>query len=108
MILFGRRGYHLGLLETHDQTCKKCGSKKMVVSLFQPYFHILFIPIFPLKKSGAAQCLNCRNVVLNKRLDENMIVVRENLKKEYSTPIWMFVGLFLMLIFYAIQRIIFA
>lgn len=106
MILFGRRGYHLGLLETHDISCKKCGNKRMVVSLFQPYFHILFMPVFPLKKRGAAQCLNCRDVVLNKRLEGKMIEIRDELEKKYSTPIWMFSGLFLFIILYAIQTFV--
>lgn len=93
MILFGRKAQHLGLKEISTEVCSKCGSKHQVISLFQKYFHVLWLPMFPLKRAAALQCLKCRNVELEKNFNEpKQFVVRE-LKKLYRAPYWTFTGL---------------
>lgn len=103
MILFGRKAHHLGLQQLNDSICPKCGQKKTVVSVFQMYYHILWVPFFPLRKKTAAQCLACNHVILEKKYDVNQQTVKEQLKDEYRTPIWTFSGLFLVVLFILVR-----
>lgn len=98
MILFGRRTHHLGLQETNHIQCEKCKKQRMVISVFQSYFHLLWLPMFPIKKKCASQCLQCQNILVEKNFDEKQIEIARELKKEYSTPYWTFVGTLLFLI----------
>ena len=105
MILFGRKGTHLGLTETHI-ACEKCGNKTTVLSIFQSYFHILFIPIVPINKTAAAQCTKCRNVIYKKRLSTEYLNIFNSLKKQYKTPFWTFSGVLFILIIYLITLLV--
>lgn len=97
MILFGRKAHHLSLVETEEENCKKCGNRRVVISLFQKYFHILWLPMFPIKKECASQCLSCREVQVEKKFSEEFKEIAQKLKKEHSTPIWIFTGIFILL-----------
>lgn len=105
MILFGRKGVHLGLTET-DIKCEKCGNSKTVLSIFQSYFHIFLLPIVPVNKTAAAQCLKCRNVIYKKRLNAHYLEIFKLLKKQYKTPIWTFLGAFFIILIYLIFLIV--
>ena len=105
MILFGRKVYHLGLQELKEDTCSSCGSRETVVSLFQQYFHILWVPIFPTKKRGAAQCLNCRMVTKEAAFSINQKQVIRYLKSKYKTPAWCFMGVAIFFILLLIKYI---
>jgi predicted nucleic-acid-binding Zn-ribbon protein len=102
MILFGRKGTHLGLKETKF-ACEKCGNTSTVLSIFQSYFHIFLIPILPINKTAAAQCVKCRNVIYKKRLSIEYLNIFNALKKQYKTPIWTFSGALLILLIYLLN-----
>lgn len=105
MILFGRKGTHLGLTETNI-ACEKCGNKTTVLSIFQSYFHIFLIPILPVNKTAAAQCVQCRNVIYKKRLSSEYLNIFKSLKKQYKTPLWTFSGAFFIILIYIISLLV--
>lgn len=107
MILFGRKAHHLAVEELPSKKCSKCGKKEVVISLFQKYFHILWIPIFPIKKAAATQCTSCRNVELKGDFTEEVKELELQMKKKYRTPFWTFAGLYSAIVFFLIKQIVF-
>ncbi len=99
MILFGRKAHHLALTTTKSIKCEKCKKNDLVISVFQKYFHILWLPMFPIKKECASQCLACQNVMVEKRFSEKAKAVAKKMKKENHTPFWTFTGFFIGLLF---------
>ena len=107
MILFGRKAHHLGLTEESAENCKKCGNSRIVISIFQKYFHILWLPMFPIKKEAASQCLSCQEVLVEKKFSESHKLIAKQLKKQYKTPLWIFIGIFIFLISVLIKTVLF-
>jgi hypothetical protein len=103
MILFGRKAHHLGLTNAKDIKCEKCGKCDVVISAFQKYFHILWLPMFPIKKDCASQCLNCQNIMVERKFSAEVKKLASKLKKQYSTPFWSFSGIFLGLLILLIK-----
>ncbi|MFT6746026.1 MAG: hypothetical protein ACJAZ2_000364 [Glaciecola sp.] len=95
MILFGRKAHHLGLTTSKKIPCEKCAKKHLAISVFQKYFHILWLPMFPIKKECASQCIKCQNVLIEKRFSDKSKEIAITLKKKYKTPFFAFSGIFL-------------
>ena len=106
MILFGRKAHHIGLKTIEEEKCVKCGSNKQVISLFQKYFHILWLPMFPIKRAAASQCLNCRNVETEKIFSDYKKSIVLELKKKFSAPFWTFTGLLLLIVLFGIKFLV--
>ena len=98
MILFGRKAHHLGLQEVKKVVCVKCNKQNMVISVFQSFFHLLWLPMFPIKKKCASQCIECQNVQIEKKFNSQQREIAHDLKKEHATPYWTFAGTFLFVI----------
>ena len=107
MILFGRKAHHVALIEVKSEKCTECGSKDLIISLFQRYFHFFLLPMFPLKKEAASQCLKCRDVKVEKKFSDNYKDLAKELKKKNSTPFWSFLGLTLLLLFVLLKKLLF-
>lgn len=105
MILFGRKAHHLGLKEVNTEKCEGCGHQKIVVSVFQKYFHLLWLPMFPIKKEGASQCLSCRKVMVEAKFNRVLKSNVKVLKKSNSTPLWTFSGIFLLLVIILLKEL---
>lgn len=98
MILFGRKAHHLKLQEDSSQNCSKCGSQRTAISLFQKYFHVFWMPVFPIKKEAASQCLNCKQVLVEKKFPAAHLQIAQALKRGVKTPFWTFIGGFLLVL----------
>ena len=92
MILFGRKTHHLGLTTSKNIACENCKKKHLAISVFQKYFHILWLPMFPIKKDCASQCIKCKNVLIEKRFSDQSKAIAVSLKKKHKTPFFTFVG----------------
>lgn len=106
MILFGRKAHHLGLIASQKIKCKSCGKKDLAISVFQKYFHILWLPMFPIKKECASQCLQCQNILIEKKFSSATKELSVKLKKGNKTPLWTFSGIFLGLLILLIKSLI--
>lgn len=107
MILFGKKDKHIATEELPNEVCDKCRKRGGVISLFQIYFHVLLIPIIPVSRKTASQCLNCREIKTEKFFSENQIKVSAKLKSENKTKLWSMIGglvLFIYLIFKLILK----
>jgi hypothetical protein len=107
MILFGRKAHHLGLTTSNKVKCENCGKKDLAVSIFQKFFHMLWVPMFPVKRECASQCLQCQNVLVEKKFSIAAKSLAAKLRKEHKTPFWSFFGIFLGLIILLIKSVFF-
>lgn len=93
MIFYGSKATQIGTESLFDK-CSNCGtpnSLEMVV--FQRYAHVYWIPLFPIGKTGATQCSNCKQVLQKKEFSENLKASYNNLKSGSKTPVWTFSGI---------------
>lgn len=99
MILFGKKDKVLRTHELPDEVCEHCGEKGGVVSLFQIYYQVAFIPFVPLARRTASQCYCCRKVKMEKSFSNQQLEVSTYLKREVKTPFWTLIGASLIFIY---------
>ncbi len=93
MIFYGTKSTQIGTENLFDK-CSNCGTQNsMEMLVFQKYAHVYWIPFFPIGRTGATHCSNCKQVVQNKEFTENLKASYSNLKSGSKTPVWMFSGL---------------
>lgn len=103
MILFGRKDKPIFTQQLPKEVCVVCDRRGSVVSIFQIYFHIGLLPILPLSRKTATQCLHCRNVKTEKFFSESEKVASDQLKKEVKTPYWTMIGAAIILLLLIIK-----
>ena len=95
MIVYGTRSTLLKSEIIFDQ-CPNCNtSNKVQMNVFQRYAHLFWIPFLPAGKYAVSQCTNCGQVLKEKQMPATFKLSYDNLKSQVSTPIWNFVGIFL-------------
>jgi hypothetical protein len=62
MIIFGGRSKDLDMVYLEDGVCSVCGAHGATLTISQPYFHIYFIPMFPVGKRMQAKCSACSHI----------------------------------------------
>jgi hypothetical protein len=79
------------------EVCPSCGKEHTVyVYPYYEYFHIFWIPIFPVSKQIVVACVSCDKVFNVNKKDLN-----KDIKSQMKTPKWHFIGLVFMLIFFS-------
>lgn len=101
MIIFGTRSKVLnGSTTTAD--CDYCSSTQTVrLSFVLRYFHIFWIPMFPLSKTGVSQCSHCKQTLYANQMPNTLKLVYEQEKKKVKTPWGYRFGLILIGLFFA-------
>jgi len=86
MIIFGTRSKVLnGSTATTD--CNHCSSIETVrLSFVLRYFHIFWIPMFPISKTGISQCSHCKQVLYANQMPNALQAVYLEEKKKVKTP----------------------
>ncbi|QJX45548.1 hypothetical protein HMJ29_00770 [Hymenobacter taeanensis] len=96
MIIYGHRASHL-TTEAVSGSCPSCATPdSRRVSVFGRYAHVYWIPLFPLGKTGIAECGHCRLVVQDKEMDADLKQTTHEVKQRVKAPIWHFSGLLLL------------
>ncbi|RZJ82281.1 MAG: hypothetical protein EOO47_01170 [Flavobacterium sp.] len=95
MIIFGTRSKILnGSTVTAD--CNYCSSTQSLrLSFLLRYFHIFWIPMFPLSKTGVSQCSHCKQTLYANQMPSALQVVYQEEKKKVKTPLGYRFGLIL-------------
>lgn len=106
MILFGKKDKHITTEKLPKEVCDKCGKRGGVLSLFQIYFHILLIPIIPVSRKTASQCLSCREIKTEKFFSDAQSEVSTKLKLENKTKLWSMMGGLVLFVFLAYKLIL--
>jgi hypothetical protein len=86
---FGRRVARIAKYTDKEYICYPCKALEREVSVYMPYFHLCFIPVFPIgKKQFVVRCLNCGDETRS----ENIV---KKYEKRAKTPVYLFSALIL-------------
>ncbi|MGQ0826989.1 MAG: hypothetical protein ACT4ON_01210 [Bacteroidota bacterium] len=94
LVIFGKKNKIIEAYEDLDSVCENCDSKSIFYFVYLDYYHIFWIPIFPVLKYGGMHCDNCGKShvnVINAKSSEY--------EKQTRTPIYMYtITIFFLLI----------
>ncbi|ADV49522.1 hypothetical protein Celal_2228 [Cellulophaga algicola DSM 14237] len=100
MIIYGTRSAHLHSVQKTTPVCPNCEEKgTLLISVYRKHAHIFWVPIFPLGKSGASHCKNCKQALRSNEMPEPLKKEYQIIKKETKGPIWQFSGVFIAFFF---------
>jgi hypothetical protein len=99
IFFFGQRHKVLKTYSDRDFVCENCNSPRLNYVVRQQYYHLLWIPIFPIDKYVGTRCNSC-GLTRKEIYSQN----GASFNKETKTPIYMYSWLILigLLIIYAI------
>ncbi|MCW3103660.1 MAG: hypothetical protein JWO09_2100 [Bacteroidetes bacterium] len=89
IVLWGKKTKILETYQDEDTICENCSSNSVSYFVYQDYYHIFFIPLFPILKYGGMYCSNCDNShihTINSKLSEYERRTRTPISM-YSFPI---------------------
>ena len=88
-VIYGRRTTRIKKFTDNRQYCKSCNSFDLTVKVYKEYFHIFFIPFFPIgDKTVKIYCNSCGEPY---RVD----TVQKEYEKIAKTPFYLYAGLIL-------------
>lgn len=89
IFFFGTRSTQVAAQQAKTN-CAYCQQEAVWLFVYQHYFHIFWIPVFPLWKSTVSSCGHCKQTLTKKaflpELQEDYIKVKQQAK----TPWWTF------------------
>lgn len=106
MIIFGLRATNIGSLKIENSECQYCENKgTQNITDFGRYFHIFWIPVFPVGRKTYGECTHCKrtlkksefNPKLKKQYSENKSIIKR--------PVWHWSGLILIGLLFTISFI---
>jgi len=98
MIIYGIGGKKL-LTEQLTEKCPQCGSDdSFEITIAARYFHIFWIPFFPVGKKSEAYCKKCGFVSEIPSPSEQINAKSTELESRLRAPIYLFTGLVLVLL----------
>ncbi|MEO5776012.1 MAG: zinc-ribbon domain-containing protein [Flavobacterium sp.] len=83
--------------------CDYCDEdSEMEYNFLQKYFHLYWIPLFPLKKKTEVSCENCGHLFQNKEITKDITQKLNRVKDRYPTrtPVWAFSGIIILVLFF--------
>jgi hypothetical protein len=84
LIIYGRRTARIKKSTESQQRCKNCGAFDLDVKVYRDYYHLFFIPVFPVgDKTVKVKCRNCGEPFRSDSLQNQY----ENISK---TPIYLY------------------
>jgi len=93
MVIFGIRSMllHQFLIA---QNCGNCNKAETVhIYVFQKYFHIFWVPVFPIGQRTVSQCTFCKQVLELNQMPASYSDAVNDIKQQAKTPWWAFIGL---------------
>lgn len=79
--------------EPTDVACGSCGGKTLRPRVFQRYFHIFWIPFFPIGKKVFFECARCKQTIEPKEGPAALVPLARKAKAAAKTPKYLFLGL---------------
>ena len=110
MIIYGTKGVHLNTRKSDLLVCPNCETRgNMEFSIYNKHAHVFWIPMFPMRKNGYAQCSNCKQVLESVNMPEEMRLEYDQVRSESKPRSWQFIGLLIvavgvLMVFLNMQR----
>lgn len=96
MIIYGTRAKHLktDLIETDN--CPICKTNSIYkISVFGRYFHVFWLPMFPIGKVTVGECSHCMRTIKSGDMPKELFDKTKEIERRGKIPLWMFIGLVL-------------
>jgi hypothetical protein len=92
MIIFGTRGKTIAGSNRRGIACSACGQEEHAAYGNLRYFHLFFIPMFPIRREPVLQCRHCRKTLVGGEIPEPARgeIVRQVFTGKRTAP--MFIG----------------
>jgi hypothetical protein len=105
MIIYGTKAVKVKSENLFNVKCPSCGqSSSTEMYVFSKHFHLFWLPMFPIGKTGVAQCEHCKKVTAKKEMNGEMLEKYNELKSQTKPKIWQFAGLLLLaILIYAVS-----
>lgn len=88
MIIFGLRSGNAKQKENNLSDCAHCGTSQSVqLHFYVRYFHIFWIPLIPLYKTGVSQCNHCKQVLDKAQMPPHLLASYTPERKKAKTPL---------------------
>lgn len=101
MLLYGTKAPLLASEASSTATCPHCDNTGTLVHrIFGRYAHLFWIPLFPMGKPGITECTHCKYAMREKEIPEDVKREVINLKSTAKRPIWHFLGLGIVILFF--------
>lgn len=90
MIIYGRRKIRIKKYDDYQIKCENCNGFDHRFSIYQEYFHVFFIPIFPSSiKTIKCVCLKCNDTFNQTKKEHYLSITR--------TPVFLYSGVILLI-----------
>ena len=94
MIIFGSKASRISEIEIPAIACGYCQNRDTQhVSIFGKYFHIYWIPFFPVGKKAVAECMHCKRTIEEKEFSDELKSAYNVNSSTAKTPFWHWLGL---------------
>ena len=99
MIIFGARASNIGSVLVNGSSCTYCQNQgTQNITQFGKYFHIFWIPMFPIGRKTFAECTHCKRTIGKKEFTPKLKEVYTTEKSAIKRPIWHWSGLILIVL----------
>lgn len=93
MIFYGTRGSNVLTEQLDMTTCINCNEQSVALVVYSRYAHVYWIPVFPIGKLTATECINCKQSFTGDAIPASYKEQVDYQKVKASTPILHFAGL---------------
>lgn len=102
MIIFGLRSGNTKQTEIPLADCAYCETKQSVqLHFYVRYFHIFWIPLIPLYKTGVSQCRHCKQALDKAQIPPHLLASCTTARKKAKTPLKYYSWLIIATLFFA-------
>ena len=100
IVFFGIREKKISLEPAHQHSCNHCSQRKsLYIQTNCVYFHVFWIPVFPVYKKTYSICSNCRQALTSNEMPPDLHAKAGDLKKQAKIPWYLFTGSGLVMLF---------
>ncbi len=94
MIIFGLRASNIGSIKIEKSHCEYCENDgTQNITDYGRYFHVFWIPIFPLGRKTFGECTHCKRTIGKKEFDPELKKLYGEKKSTVRRPVWHWSGL---------------
>lgn len=99
IFFFGTRSSTLLTEKLADTSCTYCKEQDTIfITVTSSYFHIFWIPIFPIGKKYYSHCVHCKQTLTSNQMPVTYKDGLAEISQKVKTPVWQFIGLMLIAI----------
>ncbi len=97
IFFFGTRSSTLLTDKLSHANCAYCNKPDTIyASVTSSYFHIFWIPVFPIDKKYYSHCVHCKQTLTGNQMPATYHNAVSEIAQRTKTPIWQFIGLILL------------